>query len=91
MNWYIGQEIVCIKTHSEGLVKKNETYIIQSLKKCCSINIDVGVRNSRGSICSKCMEKDMVTNIIWFSENLFAPLMDISELESILNKQKEKV
>lgn len=78
--WYIGQEILCIKTHSEGLVKKGEIYTIKGLQKsnckCHEIEIDVGVigDSSLGEclVCNTTFKKSI--SIWWFSEKLFVPL-----------------
>lgn len=78
--WKIGQEIVCIKTHSKGVVKRGQIYTIQALRKsicnCYSIIIDVGINNSHiGGICRTCGKTAVLDdNIWWFSEKLFAPL-----------------
>lgn len=103
MNWHIGQEIVCVKSHSQGVVKKDRIYTIKGImQSCCHISLDVGMKQTdrTGSglfqlQCNLCNKSEPITtdNTWWFGESLFAPLMDISELESILNKEqiKEKV
>jgi hypothetical protein len=80
MNWHIGQEIVCIKTHSKGAVKRGKTYTIHGLKKSpCSCNmtiIDVGVISdnpkTRHSPCGFVWNER--SGVHWFGESLFAPL-----------------
>jgi hypothetical protein len=74
MKWYIGQEIVCIKTHPEGLVKKGEIYVIQKLSQCkCCILIDVGVITNQGCQCQEC--NTIVSEYDnYFYESRFAPL-----------------
>ncbi len=80
MNWYIGQEIVCIKTHSKGYVERGKIYTIKVLQKghcnCTDILVDVGITTTIAiHFCSSC---DIMwgnkTNAYWFSERLFAPL-----------------
>jgi len=45
--WHIGQDIVCIKSHSHGAVKEGDVYVIQGLKQsCCMVSIDVGIRST---------------------------------------------
>lgn len=93
MNWYIGQEIVCIKTHSLGLIKEGEIYIINGLANgCCDVKIDVGIQGQYAHYsCHKCSKRNIpkpFSNYV-FSETLFAPLMDISELEQILNQKEQ--
>ena len=92
-NWYIGQDVVCIKSHSMGLVKEGEIFTIQSLRKCCRVSMQVGVRcPNESSHCGKCYEVFCPSSMQWFSETLFAPLdtlTDISEIEEILKQPIE--
>ena len=95
MKWYIGQDIVCIKTHSQGFVKKGEVYTIKSLRQaCCHIGIDVGLIDSRKGLnytssCIKC--NSQINNgkspVLWFGDSLFVPLeslVNLDEIEEIL-------
>jgi len=86
MNWYIGQEIVCINSkgaengagqHS-GL-KENKIYTIKGLKEgCCAIEINVGIKdpfpNEGKAICYRCKNQRKKDGIWWFDESRFAPL-----------------
>ena len=88
--FFIGQDIVCVKTHSMGIVKEGRVYSINSLRKgCCEIDIDVGIRKQgHVSVCD-CGDREK-TDIWWLSERLFKPLdelSDISELLEVLNKE----
>ena len=84
MNWHIGQEIVCIKTHSKGVVKRGKIYTIKGLKesacKCQEIEIDVGILFDRTiyngpSYCLICNWRgNTVEEAWWLSETIFAPL-----------------
>lgn len=83
MNWYIGQEIVCVKSHSEKAVVKGKVYTIKSLeKRCCFMGIDVGIIDPNNyindyGICRSCGGKLKVFkngNKWWFSEQLFTPI-----------------
>lgn len=83
MNWYIGQEIVCVKSHSLKSVVKGKVYTIKSLeKRCCFMGIDVGIIDQTNYIndtanCRSCganMKVFKTGNKWWFSELLFAPL-----------------
>ena len=80
MNWHIGQEIVCIKTHPDGIVKRGKVYRITGLKKpfcgCHQVQIDVGIigRFSKTN-CSMCGKKSADQSYVWWlSEKRFAPL-----------------
>lgn len=84
MKWYIGQEIVCIKSHSKNVVIKGEVFTIQGLKnancKCNEIEIDIGkiFENTTATGLYRCTHCNNVfqdtTSIWWMSEVLFAPL-----------------
>lgn len=80
MNWYIGQEIVCIKTHSQGMVKRGQTFIIKGLSngfcRCTAVLIDVGVISNNLRVeckyCNVIINKN--SNVHWFAESYFSPL-----------------
>ena len=93
-NFYIGQDIVCIKTHSQGLVKEGDIFTVKGVKasfcKCKIVILNVGLLSksiyAHCAVCECEIESDMYH---WFSESLFAPLdtlTDISEIEEILNE-----
>ena len=94
MNWHIGQEIVCIKTHSQGVVKRGKIYTIQGLQQssceCHYIDIDVGIKGN-GSNTVRCGDCKGITrvvgNIHWLHEELFAPLeYDEQAIEELLEQ-----
>lgn len=96
MDFNIGQEVVCVLTHTERIVIKSNHYKILGLRtECkCGLLVDVGARsfatdspNTRWR-CSDCGQfVPFDKGIWWLHASLFAPLMDISELESILKEQ----
>ncbi len=96
MNWYIGQEIVCIKTHSQGAVIEGKFYTINGLKtptcSCKHILVDVGlVIFSRHYSCSCGHRTKNTDDVWWLWENLFAPLSEISEVHEALKEEPFKV
>lgn len=87
MNWHIGQEIVCIKTHSQGIVKKDSIYTIVGLKKgCCMTEIDVGIRSVfEMNECTICGVIENSNGIWWIGEEIFSPLeYDQNAIEELL-------
>lgn len=85
MNWYIGQEIVCVKTHPERVVKESKIYTIKALRtsacKCKEVKIDVGAFVESGygiytHVCSTCGSKynKGVDRTWWLSETRFRPI-----------------
>jgi hypothetical protein len=99
-NWYIGQDIVCIKTAVSGLVKEGEIFTIKGLQTsfclCNEVEINVGVKHERPYVrCGDCGVIVASKSLdLFFSESLFAPLdtlTDISEIEEILNQPFEEL
>jgi hypothetical protein len=78
MKWYIGQQVVCVETHSMRAVVKGNVYVIQSLRSAnCShygTLIDVGVKMNVGvsgcNYCGTLFSRD----IFWLDERKFRPL-----------------
>ena len=99
-NWHIGQDIVCIKTHSTGLVKEGDVFTIKGLRegycKCSKVQINIGftsiIKKEQCRVCS--VTRNCEDNFHWLTENLFAPLdtlTDISEIEEILSQPIESL
>lgn len=96
-NWYIGQEIVAIKDHSQGMFKKNDVFVINNLRtsycKCGHILIDIGIFAivSPTNYCTTCDTLSNTTSkIYWFNEVCFAPLDSFVNHEE-LNEIKEQI
>ncbi len=97
MNWHIGQDIVCIKTHSRGFATKGTVYTIKSIRSgacnCKDLDLDIGVRYDMGNVdvvtCGVCRCKLANDGVEWMSETIFYPLdtlVNISELTEVLNE-----
>ena len=92
MKWYIGQDVVCIKNHSQGIVKEGDVFTLQGIRKvCCQIELDVGLTSTylleQCRTCQKITKKDGACH--WFADKIFAPLdsiTDISEIEELLKE-----
>lgn len=90
MKWYIGQPIVAIRSHSQGIFKKGDEFIIKGIRtplcNCKNLDIDIGFRPTpKRSGCRVCNVTYPSDGIYWFSEVSFAPLdVDISELIEVL-------
>jgi hypothetical protein len=91
MNWYIGQDVVCVK---DGLMlKAGEVVTIRqissSICKCAELDIDVGLKHDypklKCRVCGQYTETE--SKILWKGEGYFRPLdslADISELTEVL-------
>lgn len=92
MNWYIGQKIVAIKSHSQLAFMKGNEFTVNGLCtamcNCDNVYINIGVVSVvTEHKCIRCGKVYHANGIWWFSEKLFAPIdQDISELTNILNE-----
>ena len=87
MNWRIGQEIVCIKSHSWGAVKEGKVYTIKGIRKaCCHVQLDVGIQSDiKEYYCKRCFTSYEDNNIWWIADFLFSPLeYDQNAIEELL-------
>ena len=98
--FYIGQDVVCIKTHSKGIVKEGEVFTIKALSSCycrCSnVRVDVGIkipiRIGALVFCPVCLDTNKLSiadGAWWLDERLFKPLdslVNIGELTEVLSE-----
>jgi hypothetical protein len=93
--FYIGQDIVAIKDHSQGRFKEGDIHIVKALREgfcnCVSLLIDIGVMDNISiNRCTKCRTTISDNkNTTWFGANYFKPLdelTNIDELKEVLNK-----
>lgn len=97
--FYIGQDVVCVKTHSRSIVKEGEVYTIKSLRSCCScvpVMIDVGKTKQEyvTNGCGKCCYILPPSTTLWLGAALFKPLdslTNIEELTEILEQPIEQL
>ena len=91
----INQKVVCVRTHSQGVVKEGEVYTVKDIdvNHCCkSIVLDVGfVRNGSALMCRCGSLIQNRGNAYWIGSRLFRPLDDmyneeIEELTEVLSE-----
>lgn len=92
MNLKLSKEVICIKSHSLGIVTKGNIYPLIALKAspcvCTAFLVDVGVKPlTRLSRC-KCGHYYDNGGIAWLNSELFAPVMDISEVMESVGKEQ---
>lgn len=91
----IGQKVVCVKTHSQGIVKEGELYTVQGMKTnpCCEdLVLDIGLfAKSNMSMCCCGHRERNSDGIYWLSQKLFRPLDDLfnEEIEELMNEIEE--
>lgn len=77
MKFEIGQEVLCIKTHSQGAVVKGQKYPVIGIRQgCCQIVLDVGIVSTTTIwFCRNCQKtRNCGDNVWWLHSNLFAPI-----------------
>jgi hypothetical protein len=84
IDYRAGDEVVCIKDHSQGVVKKGEVYTAHELKRngCgCVLLVDVGYTSDRlFTKCPSCGMNDEKTDDVWWVDaRLFRRLLTRSE------------
>ena len=81
-NFKIGQEVVCVKDHSERIVTKGKHYFINNIlvcSKCGDLAFDVGIGTDTPISLCRCGEEDFNMGAYLVSQELFAPLETIPE------------
>lgn len=84
----IGKEVVCIKSHSTGAVKKGQNYIVTGVGGCgCgTVDITVGIKNFHNMSferCRFCTTVHSNTGEWQFDSSRFIPVDEIAEIEVI--------
>lgn len=80
MNWHIGQEVVCVKSHKDIALIKGEVYTIEGIikRKCCGaiyLNVGFFIPSHFKTVKCQCklvFKKD--SEIAYTRESNFAPL-----------------
>lgn len=79
--FYIGQEVVVVRDHSQGIIKKGQEVEVLNIKiQCCEWIVDIGISSS--NCLSRCACGNVYTKTdskYWFSHTMFAPKLDLSE------------
>lgn len=92
MNWYIGQPIVAIKSHQQGVYKYGDEFTIKGLMisqcSCKRVLINIGFFHKTAKCqCNLCLEIYPAPKEWFFGEESFAPLdIDINEIENVLQE-----
>ena len=89
------KEVICIKTHSQGVVKEGNIYhVLSTINVECKcgpkVLYNVGIVAPPGgrSKCLNCGTRRVFDNpMYWIDSKLFAEPADISDLVEILNKK----
>lgn len=87
------KELICIQTHSEGLVLAGMVYTCfgerKNACKCKKTVVDVGIRGyAQGSACMHCGVIHNNDGVSWINKALFA---EIATIEETVKAEKETV
>jgi hypothetical protein len=92
----VGQKIVCVKTHPEGVVKEGEVYTVKDIQiDCCrDLVLDIGIKATSQKTfirCRFCGATEKNDGVWWLLANRFRPLDDmyneeIEELTEVLSE-----
>lgn len=72
IKFYIGQKIVAIKDHSQGIFKKGDEFVVLGLSECCKrplVNIIANTKKTK----SECGCGNIFLGH-WFYESMFLPI-----------------
>jgi len=89
----IGKKVICIKTHSQGVVQEGKIYPILDLKECpqCKLlMIDVGVKAHKVFAKCNCGNGHFSNGIHWIASSILRPL-DESFAEGVLENIMEQI
>lgn len=94
LDYRAGDDIVCIRDHSQGIVKKGDVFTAVSLERngCgCIYLVDIGLKSDRQfTRCPACGMNDEKTDDIWWLDaRLFRRLLSRSEerdLQEVLSE-----
>jgi len=88
IDYRAGDEIICIRDHSQGIVKKGQVYTAQHLQRMdcgCIHLVDVGLKSDRPfTMCAVCETRHEKTDDIWWVDaRLFRRLLTKSEEDDL--------
>ena len=90
----IGQKVVCVKTHSQGVVKEGQVFTVIGIRTCANcgiVDIDVGIKLTSLMACS-CGAVTQTRNW-WLHNYLFRPLDELynEEISELMQEINERV
>lgn len=73
--FYIGQKIVAIKDHSQGIFKKGDEFVVLGSKNiCCGTIINIGITTEYYHMLCDCNYRYENNGIHWCHDDMFAPI-----------------
>ena len=88
----VNQEVVVIKSHSQGLFRKGQHFVVESITTCgCGIEIVKLFRLAAPSGSTKCNHCLEVINDSYFYAKMFAPMESITFAKELLEEMTEEI
>ena len=84
--WKIGQKVVCVKAHSQGVLQVGKIYTIADILQCTCGQILLGIGlepRGNGMICLYCGKRMRNHTTHWIGSSLFRPIQNQSKYEII--------
>lgn len=92
--FYIGQKVVCVKSHSQGVTREGVMYVVNGVKKCAicgNPQIDVGVPATASQwMCGPeagCGHVSPTHGIWWQGAHRFRPLDELHDQIERIEKE----
>jgi hypothetical protein len=88
----LNQEVVAIKSHSQGLFTKGQHFVVESIRACgCGIEIVKLFRLAAPSGSTKCNLCLEVINDSYFNAKMFAPIESVTFAKELLEEMTEEI
>lgn len=96
IDYTIGDDIVCVKTHSQGIVKEGEVYKCLGLTiascSCKKYLVDIGETSTNGcTLYRPCKEISTTDGIIWINATMFRKLDTLINIDEITELLEEPI
>lgn len=97
LEFEVGRPVVCIKTHSQGVVKEGDTFTLLDMRpgycKCEELLLCVGHKRRKPlGMCRKCGQQHIPEgDDFYLSSTLFAPMDDWHEAECAIAELLDEV
>lgn len=81
--FYIGQQVVAIRNHSQGYFKKGQIFeVLDIMKGCCHYAIRINdeyLEENYIAECAACKSQMFRKGYIFYTQDSFAPVQEISD------------
>lgn len=91
MNFKVGQKVVCVKPHPDGILEVGKTYTVLNINSECNCDaIDVGIKANcqigQRVRCTQCDTVVMKSSVWFLLSSRFAPIIENTSTADIANQ-----